>query len=322
MTKTSETIPNSGAKTRVVFFGNERIATAASTTAPILRILIADGYDVALIVANDNETISRKSRMLEVESIADEYNIPFSKPEKLSDIQDMVADLHADIGVLVAYGKIIPQSIIDIFPHGIVNIHPSLLPKHRGSTPIESTILNGELETGVALMQIAKEMDAGPIFAIRHVGLTSSETKQSLADSLDTLGAELLHDTLPGIISGEVLPRDQNHNEATYDPQISRRDGLLDFRKPALQLEREIRAYSDWPKSHTVIAGKDVVITKVHVETLNEYSASDEIGKVSQHAKQLCIQTSQGALVIDMLKPAGKTEMSGGAFLSGYGKNI
>lgn len=309
-------MPNSGAKTRIVFFGNERIATAVSTNAPILRMLIANGYDVAAIVANNNETISRKSRMLEIEDIANEHGIPFYKPEKLSDMRGMLVELHPDIGVLVAYGKMVPQEIIDIFPHGIVNIHPSLLPKHRGSTPIESVILNGESETGVSLMQIVSEMDAGPVFAVTKIPLRGDETKQELADSLASIGSKMLQDMLPGIISGDILPQGQNHTEATYDPLIQKTGGELDFEKPAAELEREIRAFAGWPKSHTNIAGREVVITSAHVELGSKLP----VGTVFANEKKLCIQTIDGLLVIDSLKPASKPDMPATAFLAGYGR--
>lgn len=313
---------NSGAKPRIVFFGNERIATAINTKTPILQMLVADNYQVVAIVANNNETRSRKIRILEIEDIANEHTIPFYKPEKLNDIRDVLIELRADIGILVAYGKMVPQDIIDIFPHGIVNIHPSLLPKHRGSTPIESVILTGEHETGVALMQIAKEMDAGPVFAVNKLALAGNETKQELADILDILGSKMLQDMLPGILSGELLAQQQDHSEATYDALIQKSDGTLDFTKSAEQLEREVRAFIEWPKSRTIIAGKDVIVTKAHVERSDEYRNAGSPGTVFQHAKQLCVQTSDGVLVIEKLKPTGKSEMDSRAFLSGYAQNL
>lgn len=323
MTQTSETTPNSGAKPRIVFFGNERIATAVHTTNPILRMLIASRYDVVAVVANSHEVISRKSRTLEIEDIASDNDIPFYKPERLSAIRDELANLHADIGVLVAYGKMVPQEIIDLFPHGIVNIHPSLLPKHRGSTPIESVILNGEPETGVSLMQLVYEMDAGPVFAITKLALTGNETKQDLADTLSAIGSEMLQDMLPSIITGDAVPQNQEHAKASYDQLIQKNDGILDFEKSAVQLEREIRAYLDWPKSRTTIAGKDIVVTKAHVLSHSDIQGTELVtGKPFIYQKQLCIPTTKDILVIDALKPAGKSEMPASAFLAGYGKKL
>lgn len=323
MIQTSETTPNSGTKPRIVFFGNERIATAASTKNPTLRMLIAANYPVVAVVANNHEAVSRKSRTLEVEDIANEHGIPFYRPEKLSTIRDELASLRADVAVLVAYGKMVPQEIINLFPRGIVNIHPSLLPKHRGSTPIESVILSGEAETGVSLMQIVQEMDAGPVYAVTTLPLRGDETKQALADTLATIGAKMLQEMLPGIISGDILPQEQNHTEASYDQLIHKADGLLDFNKSAVQLEREIRAFAEWPKSRTTIAGKEVIITKAHVLSHSEVQGIElVVGRPFTYEKQLCIPTKKDMLVIDALKPNGKSEMPATAFLAGYGKDL
>jgi methionyl-tRNA formyltransferase len=151
---------------KIVFFGNERLATGVTTTAPTLQALIDAGYEVcALVVAQNQSGASRKARKLEVAEIAEQHGIPVLVPAKLDDIAGQLKDYGAEIGILVAFGKIVPQAILDIFPHGIINIHPSLLPKHRGSTPIESAILFGENETGVSLMQLVQKMDAGPVYA-------------------------------------------------------------------------------------------------------------------------------------------------------------
>src|SRR5438128_402621 len=139
MTKTSKTI---------VFFGNERLATGVTTSAPVLAALIKTGYKVAAVVTNYEVGTSRKSRDLEIAEIAKTNNIPLLIPDKLIEIKDQLSKFGASVAVLVAYGKLVPQEVIDIFPKGIVNIHPSLLPRHRGPTPIETAILEGDSKTG------------------------------------------------------------------------------------------------------------------------------------------------------------------------------
>ncbi|PID31180.1 methionyl-tRNA formyltransferase [Candidatus Saccharibacteria bacterium] len=319
MSKTSKTTPTSGIK--LVFFGNERIATSVFTSCPTLQKLIDAGHEIAAVVTQQHETgASRKQRKLEIADLAARHEIPLLTPERPSDILDELQAMRADIGVLVAYGKIIPQEIIDIFPGGIVNIHPSLLPRHRGSTPIESTILAGEQKTGVSLMQLEKRMDAGNVYAYSEVELLGNESKQALASELLELGSEMLVTLIPRIVSGEIVSRPQDEADATYDALLTKKDSEIDLSKSAIRLEREIRAYLGWPGSRTIIAGKEVAIIAAHVSK----NRLENVDKKSIFVanKQLCLQTADGILVIDELKPAGKNTMPTHAFLAGYGTNI
>jgi methionyl-tRNA formyltransferase len=305
MTKKSATI---------VFFGNERLATGITTDAPTLRSLIGAGYKIAAVVSHNEQGRSRNNRQLEIETVAQAHNIPVLLPENPGRIKDQLAEISADLGILVAYGKIIPQSIIDTFPRGIINIHPSLLPLHRGPTPIESVILSGELKTGVSVMRLVKEMDAGPLVGQQEVSLFGQETKQVLANQLLNVGADLLVKLLPSILddSAKVFPQD--NSKATYDKLLTKQDGLLDWQKPAKQLEREIRAFAGWPKSRALVAGMEVIVTEAHAIT-----TSATPGKVLILEKCLAIGTSAGALAIESLIPAGRKGMSISAFLAGYG---
>lgn len=326
MNKTLNTMPNSGANTdkdspcqrlRVVFFGNERIATGTETSCPTLQKLITASYDVAAVVISEDVVgKSRKKRPLEITDLAALHEIPVFNPRNLTDITTQLKNYSADIGILVAYGKLVPQEIIDLFPSGIVNIHPSLLPLHRGSTPIESVILGNEVQTGVSLMALAKEMDAGHIYAYSQVVLDGTEQKQALADDLLELGSEMLIATLPRIVSGDITGMPQDDLGATYDKRIEKKDGLINLSKAAVQLEREVRAYSGWPGSRTVIANKDVVITAAHVADNTLHNVDKKTIFIAN--KQLCLQTADDILVIDALKPAGKPAMPASAFLAGY----
>ncbi len=299
---------------KILFFGNEQLGTGLSTTAPTLQALIAEGYDITgVIVAQKDIGKSRKSKEQEIVQLAESHNIPVFAPTKLADIRDDLVAMKAEAGVLIAYGKMVPQSIIDIFPNGIINIHPSLLPLHRGSTPIESVILGGDTKTGVSLMQLAAEMDAGPVYSQTTIELNGDETKQVLADELQRLGAEMLIRDLPKILDRTLLPTIQDDSLATYDGRISKADGLLDFNQPALTLERQIRAYASWPRSRTSINGMEVIITKAHV-----MPSGASIGAVVNNNGQLGIGCSEGILIIDELMPVGKKVMSASAYINGY----
>lgn len=301
---------------KIVFFGNERLATGVNTSAPTLRSLIDEGYEICAVVTNYEKAMSRSARSLEIADVANKNGIPVLIPAKPTEIKELLESYHAGVGVLVAYGKIIPQSIIDIFPKGIVNIHPSLLPLHRGPIPIESVILDGSDRTGVSIMQLVKAMDAGPVFGQSEVILNGNETKQELADNLLDVGSAMLKELLPGILDGSIVGLPQDESRATYDKLISKEDGWIDWSKSAADIEREIRAFAEWPKSRTKIADRDIVITKVRF-----IDESGQAGKVIIQSKEIVIFCGDSALVIEKLKPADKNEMTGENFINGYMTN-
>lgn len=293
---------------RLVLFGNERLSSGyAPHGAPTLQALIDNGYDVCAIVAHFEAGRSRNARELEIETIAKLRNIPVLLPTKPRDIYDQLVSLHADAGILVAYGRIIPQDVIDIFPYGILNIHPSLLPQYRGATPIEQAILDGASETGVSIMKLVREMDAGPIYAQQHVTLDGTETKQELTDQLLTKGAQMIIDVLPRILEGTLEPKPQDESSATFSSLISKSDGVIDPTKSSEQLEREIRAYAGWPKSRLALFGHQVIVTQARIAN----SADDGT---------LVIACNPGWLEItELVAPSGK-KMTGADFLRGYHK--
>lgn len=306
------------ARERIIFFGNERLATGVTTTAPTLRALIEAGYDVAAVVSNYQPAQSRKARTLEVEAVAAEHHIPLLLPAKPRDILEQLATYQAQAAVLVAYGKIIPQALIDLFPRGIINIHPSLLPLHRGPIPVEQVILDGATETGVSIMQLSAKMDAGPIFTQARSPLNGHETKQELADRLLSIGQDLLLEQLPLILAGTATLTPQDDTAATYDKLIAKSDGLIDWSKPARQTEREVRAYAGWPGSRTTIDGTEATITAASLLPKDAQIAAAPGTPFRTTSGEMAVTTSQGSLIIGCLKPAGKREMTGREFLAGH----
>ncbi len=302
---------------KILFFGNERLATGLTTAAPALQALIAAKYEImGLIIAQNDQLQSRQPRNLEIVKVAQEHGIPVWAPTDLRQAVPEITALRAEVGVLVAYGRIVPPEVINIFPGGIINIHPSLLPKHRGPTPIENVILDGNTSTGVSLMQISAKMDAGPVFAQQILALSGTETKQVLSDKLSILGSEVLIKHLPSVLAGRAEPTAQNDEIATYDNLVVKADGNLDWTKPAVVLEREIRAYAGWPRSRAIIGTTDVIVTRARVIT-----GTNDPGTLWIEDKQLGVYTREGILIIDRLIPAGKKEMPGEAFLTGYKTN-
>lgn len=216
---------------------------------------------------------------------------------KEESIVDEIKKLKADIGVVVDFGLIIPEKVIDIFKYKIVNIHPSLLPRYRGPAPIQNTILNGDRYAGMTLMQINTKMDAGPIISQYKVKLRGKETMTILKDYLADLGATILLDTLPYYISGEMLPKEQKESRVSYTKMITKADGEVKPGDNPIEIERKVRALNPWPGVYTHLGDLRVAILAAHLD-------------------------KEKQLVIDRVKPAGKNEMSYQDFKNGYGKEL
>lgn len=296
---------NSGRK--LVFFGNERLVSGLShTDAPVLRALISAGYNIKAVVANDSGTRTRTPKPLEVAEIAKANNIPVHLPHKPIDIYDELAEYQADAAVLVAYGRIVPQKLIDLFPFGIINIHPSLLPLYRGPSPIESAIVNGDTSTGVSIMSLTAEMDAGPVYHQVKIHLAGSETSPHLAASLASLAASELVATLPKIFDGSLAPMPQDDTNATYCKLIAKSDGQLDPKTLTASLaERLVRAYTAFPKARLSTAGHNLIILAAHTAD----QPKTPLDVAFKDGSYLCID--------QLVAPSGKT-MTADTFIKGY----
>lgn len=296
---------------RLVFFGNERLATGIShTDAPTLRALIKEGYQIAAIVANFTPGRSRNARQLEIAKIAEAHDIPLLLPRRTTDIKDQLAAMGATAGILVAYGRIISQEILNIFPRGIINIHPSLLPKYRGPTPIEQSMLEGAHITGVSIMKLESKMDAGPVYAQAQYKLVRNETKEELAERLLNLGKDMLIDNLPAILDGSLQPFDQDERQATYCRLLTKDDGVVNpSMQTAQEIERAVRAYAGFPKASLHIRGHKIILISVH--PVQEKTTGN-----------LIIECHDNSLldIEQLIAPSGRT-MNGPDFVRGYLKD-
>lgn len=225
------------------------------------------------------------------------------------------------VGIVIDYGVIISPAAINSFPKGIINSHFSLLPELRGADPISFAVLSGAARTGVSLMLIDEGLDTGDLLAQSPYELTNDITTPELTEQLIELSDHMLREILPKYIAGDITPADQIHASiadskvATHSRKLTKDDGILDTDKSASQLEREVRAFIEWPKTRTKIGDKDVVITSAIVSNIQ----IGEIGSIAQKDKHLLIQTADGTLDVLTLKPAGKKEMTAEGFLAGYG---
>lgn len=221
-------------------------------------------YIVQAVITRVDKPVGRKQVMTPtpVAVVADKYQIPVLKPAKLnSDFSQANLNLfEADLYVVAAYGKIIPQAVLDIPQFGALNVHSSLLPKYRGASPIQAAILNGDEKTGVAIMLVDAQMDHGPILKTQEIRLSDSETTQSLSQKMAQLGADLLIKTIPDFIAGRINLRVQNHARASFCTLVKKEDGYfeIDNPPPPQKLDRMIRAYYSWPNVWTRWKGKIV----------------------------------------------------------------
>jgi len=284
----------------VVFFGTDTFS------APALRGLLADGYVVGAVVTKPDSKQGRGQQVTAslVKQIALQHDIPVWQPTKLAEIIDDIKKLGPAIGVLSSYGKIIPQSVLDLFEPGIINVHPSLLPTYRGPSPIETAILNQDEVTGVSVMLLSAEMDAGPLYEQVEVPIFSDEEAPALYDTLANEGTAALLHVLPAIISGELLPSPQK-GEPTYTSLLKKSDGLLDMTKTAAEADAQVRAYLLFPKTKLTLSGKQVIITKAHVS------------EVKTGALEVICKDKRYLVIDELIGPSGRT-MSGKDFLNGY----
>lgn len=287
---------------KIVFFGTEDFSLAALTG------LIEAGYSIAAVVTKPDSKKGRGQQLVapQVKVLASRHNIPVWQPQKLTDITADIQALRPVTGVLVSYGKIIPQAIIDLFSPGIINVHPSLLPKYRGPSPIESAIKNGDAVTGVSIMQLSAKMDAGPVYTAKEHPLIGTETRPELYHALADIGTNLLLEALPRIINGSLQPTPQQEQAASYCQLLQKNDALLDLTTlTAEQAERNIRAYIGFPKSKLTLLNQTVIITKAHTSAQQK----TPLDPVCQDGVYLCID--------ELIAPSGR-RMDAQAFLRGY----
>lgn len=300
---------SSGHKPKIVFFGSGPVA------AKSLELLLKN-FAVEAVITKPKPAHHKED--FPVLSLSSEAKLKTFTPNSKSELTKLFLSeaFQSQLGVVIDYGFIIEKSVIDSFELGIINSHFSLLPEWRGADPITFSILSGQDQTGVSLMCIDEQMDTGDLLTQKNIRITPSETAVGLSDKLVALSNEMLSEILPLYLEGKVNKKPQSKSKLiTYSRKLTKKDGQLDFGKPATVLLREIHAYSDWPKSRTRIAGKDCVITsaaanlEAHDKTVGSLVAND--------AKQIVAYCKVGSLVIDELKPAGKPAMSSAAFLAG-----
>lgn len=300
---------------RIVFMGTPDFAAGS------LKALLASEHEVAAVVTQPDKPRGR-GKAVQFPPVKEEAvgaGIPVYQPARVRD-PEFVEELRAlkpDVIVVVAFGQLIPQAILDLPKYGCVNVHASLLPKYRGAAPIQWAVIDGEPVSGVTTMQMDAGLDTGDILLQREVELAPDETGGSLFDKLRDVGAELLLETLKGLKEGTITPQPQPETSPTaYASMLTRQMGQIDWSRSAAQLERLVRGLAPWPGTCTRLHGKTLKIWRAHVES---GPGGAEPGTVAAVLKnKILVQTGDGLLAIDELQPEGKKRMESAAFLLGY----
>ncbi len=298
---------------RVVFLGTPEFAV------PSLERLVAAGHDVLLALTQPDRPLGRGLRegMSPVKRAALRLGLPVAQPERVRrpDSVEMLRALAPDAMVVVGYGQIIPQSVIDIPPHGIVNVHSSLLPKYRGAAPAQWAIVNGETRTGVTTMRIDAGLDTGDILLARETEIGPEETAVELNARLSLLGADLLLETLDGLAAGAIAPRKQDSSQATLAPILKKEDGLIDWRRSAESIHNLVRGMQPWPGAFTTFRGQTLRIWRTRLAPGSE---PRPLGSGSfLRLNPLTVACGAGALELIEVQLEGRRRMSAADFANG-----
>lgn len=292
-------------------------------SVPVLNALI-ENFNVIAVVTQPDKKVGRKQVLTPspVKKVALANKLEVLQPDKVRGNAEFIRrlkKLSPDLIVVAAYGLILPKEILDIPKYKVINVHASLLPKYRGASPIQAAILNGDKETGITIMLVNEEMDEGPMLAQKTITINDNDNFGSLYNKLSVLGANLLLETLPKYLSGQILSIPQDDSKATYFPKITKEMGKIDWHKSASEIERQIRAFTPWPGSFTLWNNK---VLKIHKVKYNNNNYNYNIGEMFKLNEGIGIKCGQGALEILELQLEGKKPMTDKEFLNGYPKII
>ncbi len=300
---------------KIVFMGTPDFAV------PTLENIVKHGHEVLAVVTQPDKPKGRGNSMQcsPVKEVALAHNIPVYQPVRIKKDEEFIErlrEMKPDAIVVIAFGQMLPQSVLDIPKYGCINVHGSLLPKYRGAAPIQWSLIDGEEETGVTTMMMDAGCDTGDMLLKATTKITKEDTGGSLFDRLATMGADLLIETLDACEKGTLTREKQGDSPTDYAKMLTKSFGLIDFEKDAAYIERLIRGLNPWPSAYTHLAGKTLKIWKADVA---EGEAEGKIGEIVEVGKdELIVKTGNGLLSIQELQLEGKKRMMVDAFLRGY----
>lgn len=306
-------MPELEKKINTIFIGTPEFAL------PSLRALINDSdFKILAVITQPDKKVGRKQTITAppIKIEAQKFNLQVMQPDKIITIAENISAMQPDIIIVVAYSQIIPEEILNIPKYGCINVHGSLLPKYRGAACIQAAIINGDEDTGITIMKMDKGLDTGPIFMQEKIKINDSDTTDTIYDKLSRLGGQLLPPIIKTYTHGGLYAEPQDDKLSSYSPRIQKNDGLIDWQKPAMVIERFIRAMTSWPGAWTLWEEKKIIIKKAHIIENNNPELS--AGQVFIHESIPAIKCGENALLINKLQLEGKNETTGDAFLRGY----
>jgi len=297
---------------RIVFMGTPEFAV------PILDALTRTSHNIVGVYTRADQPAGRGKQLQPspIKQLAAARGLPISQPPTLRqpDYIAQLRDLAPDVIIVAAYGLLLPRDVLTIPPRGCINTHASLLPRHRGAAPIIAAILAGDAETGITLMQMDEGLDTGPILAQRAIPIDDDDTTGTLTPKLANLATELLSETLPRILAGEIVPQPQDHARATMFKQIKKEEGLIDWTRPATEIARRVRAFNPWPSAFTSWNG---VQLKILCAGAADAKSNLEMGRVVPLGKEIAVTSADGVLILREVQLAGKRAMKIEEFVRG-----
>jgi len=300
---------------RLVFCGTPQFAV------PTLEAVLAAGHEVALVVTQPDRAAGRGMELQapSVKQTAQANRIPITQPEKIknnAEFRLQLEQIAPDAILVVAYGRMIPQWMLDLPRHGNINLHGSLLPKYRGAAPIQWAVAEGETVTGVTTMRLDAGLDTGDLLLARAVPIGGKETAVDVYENLAEVGAGLMVETLRRIAAGDLRPEVQNHSLATLAPILTRDDGRIDFTRTATQIYNRWRGFQPWPGAFTRLRGKKLIVHRMHVA---EEHCLAELGTLCVDGDRLFVACGGfTTLVLDEVQVEGKRRISAAEFLRGH----
>lgn len=298
---------------RIVFMGTPDFSV------PVLDMLIKN-YNVVAVVTQPDKQVGRegKIKMTPVKELALSYSIPVLQPERLRKEYNSVLEYEPDIIITCAYGQIVPKEIIDYPKYKCVNVHASLLPRHRGGAPIHRAIIEGDKETGITIMHMDYGMDNGDIIEQSKIDITDIDTAETLFDKLSNLGATFLNEVLPKIFEDNINPIKQIEEEATFSYNIKPEDEIVNFNKPVVDVYNQVRGLNSWPVAYTLLDNKRM---KVWETKIGNKKTNKELGTIVGTSNEgIHVQTLDYEIILTVIQPEGKKRMNAKDYLNGINK--
>lgn len=298
---------------KFVFFGTRELG------ARVLERLLASGYSPSLVVTSPDRPAGRKLEPLvsPVKKLALLHNLLVAQPEKPAELLIRPELTEAGYFVLAAYGAILPKALVELPPKGVLNVHPSLLPKYRGPSPERAALLAGDKKTGVTVMLLDEKVDHGPVLAQEEFAIPEGTRHEQLHEALGELGGDLLAKTIPLWLEGKIKPVAQNHGKATLTSKVSKEQGRIDWKEPAEYIMRQIRAYDPWPGTFTSWNGKLLKVLEASTADFPGYDSFAPGDTFSLQGRP-AVMTGSGALVLERVQLEGRNPALARDFLLGH----